>query len=353
MPGKINILYTIPNFVTAGSQFVLLGILKYLDLDRFQYYVLVEKHPEVFPQVIPKDNRLYLSRTEGMSYVWSLRKLYKKHNIHLVHSWDYRSDAREALAARLSGVAYLYTKKNNSWSKRWKLKSLLSKKITYNNPDMAFRFFGHKLLNKKAVFIPHGVDLQIFTPKDVDKKNKVFTLGCMGVVGPNKNQIFLLNLLTKLPENIVIWFYGKVDDNYLLELTSFVEENHLSNRVVFKAFVPNEEIPNVLATFDIAVLASKQEGLPLSVIEAMACGVPVIASDSGGGTNYLLKNGGGYVIPLEKPEQWIKCITMCYEDTGLRERLGAEGKKIVTANFTIENEVLQYTALYKQLVKNE
>jgi len=352
MPSKINILYTIPNFVTAGSQFVLLGILKHLDLNSFQYYVLVEKHPEVFPELIPEDNRLYLPREKGMSYVWSLRKLFKKHKIDVVHSWDYRSDAREALAARISGTAYIYTKKNNAWSKRWKLKSILASRIAYNNPDMALRFFTSNLLKRKTVFIPHGVDLQIFTPKIATKNKDVFTLGCMGVIGPNKNQLFILQLLTSLPKNIVVSFYGKVDETYHQKLLSFVAENQLTNRVSFNDFVTNTKIPEVLASFDLAVLTSKQEGLPLSVIEALACGVPVIASDSGGGTKYILEQGGGYVIPLKDSKKWLQCITMCYEVSQVKEKLGKEGKHNVATNFTIEKEVSQYTKLYKQLVSS-
>jgi len=147
---KVNILYTIPNFKTAGSQFVLLELYKRMDRTYFNPYVLVEKFPAIFPAEIPKEERLHIPEDAGkQKYINALATLLRAKDISIVHSWDYKSNSIEALACIKARVRYVYTKKNNAWSKRWLTKSILSSHIAYNNPEMKDRFFSHFLLKKK------------------------------------------------------------------------------------------------------------------------------------------------------------------------------------------------------------
>ena len=349
MNRKVNILYTIPNFKTAGSQFVLLELYKRIDRDRFNPFVLVEKFPEIFPSEIAPEERLHCTEDVGdRTYISKLAKLLKKKKIDLVHSWDYKSNSIEALACIRAGVAYIYTKKNNAWSKRWFIKSFLSTHVVYNNPEMKDRFFSSLLLKNKVRFIPHGIDTSVFTPQKSTRNKNVFTMGCIGVIGENKNQLLLLRALQKLPSNVQVHFYGKEDEDYKTTMTQFVEKHDLSEQVDFKGFVANNEIPTLLKSFDVLVLASKNEGLPLSIIEAMACGVPVLSSNSGGGARYLLNNDeGGFIF--ESEDALVSQIIQLMDAPSTLDALSAAGRKRVEENFRIEDEVLAYKELYLSL----
>ncbi len=349
MNKKINILFTIPNFKTAGSQFVLLAIYNNLDRNLFNPSILVEKHPDIFPETIPKEEQFFLPlKGDVIPRINRLAKFLVKHKIAILHSWDYKSVSLEAIACKRAGVKYMYTKKNNAWSKRWFIKSFCSNHIVYNNPDMKNRFFTSNWLKNKVTFIPHGVDTNFFRPNEKKEVSNNFVIGCIGVIGNNKNQLFILNALLNLPENILVEFYGKADGDYLSKLKTFIELNNLQNRVAFKGFVENKDIPSVMKRFDVLALASKNEGLPLCLIEAMACGVPVLSSDSGGGARYIVgDNEGGYIYVNQ--EDFVSRILQLRENLVFKEELSKKGVERVKSHFSLEKEVDAYQELYLKL----
>lgn len=353
MNSKINILFTIPNFKTAGSQFVLLGIYKALDRAQFQPYVLVEKYPEIFPSEIIESERLHLTETVGKaSYIHELADLLKVKKIHVLHSWDYKSNSIEALACRKAGVAYLYTKKNNSWSKRWFAKSLLASHVAYNNPEMRMRFFDSIWLRNKITFIPHGLNQAVFYPREKQTEINKVTIGCIGVLGPNKNQLFLLKALAQLPANFQVFFFGKEESSYRKKMNEYIIEKNLENRVFFNGYIANEKIPEAMATFNISVLSSVQEGLPLSIMEAMACGVPILSSNSGGGARYLLEEvSDDCIFELDTPDQLISQLLKLSEQPELSERLKVYGQERIAAHFSIKRETSAYQTIYQKLKK--
>ena len=349
-PPRICILFTIPNFKTAGSQYVLRALLKRLDPQVFSCYVLVERFPELCPPEIPANHFLYLPKGKNKAdYISGIAKIIKTHKIELVHSWDYRSSSKEAIACRIAGVPYIYTKKNNAWSKRWYAKSLISRYIVYNNPEMKTRFFSNPLLKNKAVFIPHGIDSVHFSVVKNDKKRPDFVIGCIGVLGPNKNQLFILKALRTLPQHFVVRFYGKEDETYKKILDEFIDAHQLGDRVSFHGYIQNEKIPEVMSDLDVLVLASIHEGLPLCIIEAMACEVPVLSSDSGGGAQFLLSKGGGSIFSLDTTEQFSRQLVELHADDMKRHEIGKAGRIAVLEDFTIEKEVESYTNLYKRI----
>lgn len=345
----IRILYTIPNFKTAGSQNVLLSILRGLDLERFQVFLAVEKFPEHIPDDIPALNQIHIQYTgKLLKDVTRFSKILKIHSIDICHSWDYKSTSVEVLACRLTGVKYLYTKKNNAWSKRWLLKSMLASHIAYDNPEMKPRFFNANYLKSKITFIPHGVDLNKFGVEE-NQTDDVFNLCCIGNIVANKNQKQIIEALVNLPNNVHLNLYGKEDEAYKDQLVHFIEENHLQKRVSFKGFVRNDDIPQVLSQQHVFVLASMQEGLPVSILEALACGVPVLSSNSGGGAKYILKvDKGGFIFNSTK--ELVEKIEMLLNDKELYSKLKQEAIENVNSRFSLIKEIDAYKKLYLKLV---
>jgi len=342
-------LFTIPNFKTAGSQYVLLSLFKNIDKTVFDPYVCIEKFPEIVPRDISEEKCLLFSWTGNiLQDISGFRRLLKEHTIDVLHSWDYKSNFIEALSSRMAGVPYLYTKKNNAWSRRWKLKSLLSSYIAYDNPEMKSRFFNSYFIRNKISFIPHGVAMDIFKPfKKVPKQN--FNIGCIGNIGENKNQLFVIKALKKLPAQITLHLYGNEDEQYRALLDAYIHSNGLENRVCFHGFIENNNLPSIFSTLDLFVLASLQEGLPVSILEAMACGIPVLSSDSGGGARYLLEDEN--IFSLEKPGQLQEKILKIYHLEAI-ERIALSKKRIknIEDSHTLEKEVEAYEQLYLKIL---
>lgn len=348
---KLKILYTIPNFRTAGSQYVLLSLYRRIDEAVFDPYICVEKYPEVIPDDIPADRRLVFEWTGNkLRDILNFKRLLKKHKIDIVHSWDYKSNYLESFASNIAGVKYLYTKKNNAWSNRWKLKSLLSKRIAYDNPEMKDRFFSSSIFQNKITFIPHGVDTEVFKPME-KIPSETFNIGCIGSIGYNKNQLFVIKALKNLPANILLHLYGNKEKDYKEKIDEYIIANDLKKRVHFHGYLDNKSISETFRKIDLFVLASFQEGLPVSLMEAMACGVPVLSSDSGGGAKFILKEGGGYIFDLKDFRSLVSHLKRLVQNPEEMKKLAIKGRKNVEINFSIQKEITAYEKLYLTIVK--
>lgn len=346
---KIRILFTIPNFKTAGSQYVLLSLYQRLDREVFDPFICVEKYPEAIPDIVPKDRRIVFDfEGRNLKDLWSFRKLLVLEKINIVHSWDFKSNYLEALATKLARVPYLYTKKNNAWSKRWMLKTIFSIHVAYDNPEMKDRFFNSVLFRNKITFIPHGVDTNIFKPLEKTEK-EFFNIGCIGIIGSNKNQLFLVKTLKSLPENVTLHFYGNEDGEYRQSIDRYIDSSNLNHRVTFHGYIVNESIPHILKNFDLFVLPSFQEGMPVSILEALACGIPVLSSDSGGGARYILDEKSIF-SPMESEQLIDKIREIYFMDKANKSVLTERGIKNVLQNFSIDREVMAYEELYVNLL---
>lgn len=353
MGKKRRILFTIPNFKTAGSQYVLLSIIRSLDANKYNIYVGVEKFPECIPEDIPKNKRLLIDQKGRLiDDLRSFRNILKSNKIDVVHSWDYKSNYSEALACRLTGVPYVFTKKNNAWSKRWLLKSILAKHIAYDNPKMKTRFYKSWYFKHKITYIPHGVNLKQFKPTP-KMQHAGFDLCCAGNINANKNQKFLLEALIDLPEKVNVHLYGNEDVNYKEQLNAFIETQNLENRVYFHGYVNNEELPNRYKMHDVFVLPSFNEGFPVCLLEAMACGLPVLSSNSGGGAAHMLQQTkGGEVFNLESTQELIDIIKKLMSQKDIYEKYANNAAENVKIHFSVEREIEAYNSLYLRLNEN-
>jgi glycosyltransferase involved in cell wall biosynthesis len=213
---------------------------------------------------------------------------------------------------------------------------------------MKSRFFSSSYLKTKISFIPHGVNLVKFSCEE-NKPKKTFNLCCIGNIVENKNQAQVIEALIELPDFVHLNLYGKEDGVYKTNLIQFIEKNHLQNRVSFNGFVENDDIPKVLSQQHLFVLASKQEGLPVSILEALACGVPVLSSNSGGGAAYILNEGrDGFIFNSTK--DLVEKIKLLINDKMLYQQLRQQGVENVKLRFSLTKEINAYKNLYLKLL---
>ena len=346
---KTRIVYTIPNFKTAGSQHVMLSLYRRVDRFLFDPYICVEKYPEKIPEDVPMDRRLVFEW--GGNTFEDVRKfsyLLTTHKIDIVHSWDYKSNYLEPLASKIAGAKYVYTKKNSSWSKRWMLKSFLSDHIAYDNPEMKKSFYRSKIYRKKITFVPHGVDTSIFKPQE-KMPTEFFNLVCIGNIENNKNQLFIIKALQQLPPNVVLHLYGKEDVSYKEILEQYILSNNLEKRIHFHGYIDNSTIPEIFRKIHVFILASIKEGMPVSIMEALACGIPVLCSDSGGGSKFVLRGGGGYIFDSNNIEGIISHLKRLIRNPDEFNTLSLKGRENIVRNFSVKNEISSYHKIYLKI----
>jgi len=111
----------------------------------------------------------------------------------------------------------------------------------------------------------------------------------------------------------------------------FVQQRNLSAAVSFRGHVPYEEMPSVYRESDLFVLPSRTEGVPRTVLEALASGIPVVTSDLPQLATFIPEVGA--TAPSGDIEAFARAIVELLRDGALRTRLGARAREVVTADW--------------------
>lgn len=159
---------------------------------------------------------------------------------------------------------------------------------------------------------------------------------------PRKGQRYLIEAAIQIPELILV-LVGEGPDRAVLQHQA--RAAGVQDRVIFLGH--RTDIPNLLACCDVFVLPSLAEGLPLSILEAMAAGKPVVASAIGGNSEVVIDGETGLLVPPGEPLALACAIRKLLMDTTLAVRLGASGRHRVRENYSAENMVRQTTEAYE------
>ncbi len=106
-----------------------------------------------------------------------------------------------------------------------------------------------------------------------------------------------------------------------------------------------------LRASDALLVPSLDEGLPTVVLEAMACGVPVVATDCGGVSEALTDGVEGFLVPPREPEALAAALARLWRDRDLRESMGRAGRRTATSRFTLTRQIDEFLALYRELAR--
>ena len=111
------------------------------------------------------------------------------------------------------------------------------------------------------------------------------------------------------------------------------------------------DVPEVMRALDIFALPSQAEGISNTILEAMASGLPVVATEVGGNAELVAAGETGALVPAQDPEGMAQALLRYTADVALRQNHGAAGRQRVECNFSIDNMVARYTRLYEQLLR--
>lgn len=183
--------------------------------------------------------------------------------------------------------------------------------------------------------IPNGVDIQKFKVKSEKLKIKEERILITTSRLVKKNGISdVIKAMQYLPENVKFWIIGDGPErkNYELLITDY----KLQSRVKFFGFLPHEKIVKYLHQADIFIRPSISEGMGNSFIEAMAAGVPVIATPVGGIPDFLKDRETGLFCEVNNPQSIADKIKIYLENRELREKIIANAQGMVFEKYDWE-----------------
>lgn len=236
-------------------------------------------------------------------------------------------------------------------------------KVYIESEEQAHRIFTkrqHQNYNNKFKIFHKGIDTKRFNPDAMDGDfldEGGFKVGTAASLIPRKGHDVFLRMATKVidktEDEVHFYIAGDVpsvgDVSYRDELMVLIEKYGLEEQVTLLGWV--EEMPRYLKSLDIFVLASKNEGIPGVVREAMAMEVPVIATDVGGTSEAVIHDETGYLINPENAKQIPEKVLGLLSDQSKRMEFGKEGRKHVIENFSIETYIRDYEEFLKEITE--
>lgn len=178
-----------------------------------------------------------------------------------------------------------------------------------------------------------GVDPDVFSPNG--RKEGPYTVGFLNRFVPAKEPMLTLAAFAALPADARLLMVG--DGPLRPAVESAVMTRGLGSRVAVTSRVPSPEVPKIIRSLDVAVLPSRttatwKEQFGRVLIEAMACGVPVVATESGEIPQVV--GDAGILVPEGNLEALTAALLALYQDAELRGHLGRLGRERVLARFT-------------------
>lgn len=177
------------------------------------------------------------------------------------------------------------------------------------------------------VTIPNGVDTTLFAPVPAEQKQR-FTIVCVARLIERKGQHHLLQAFAQLRKSSVqpleLTFVGTGDAEP--QLRKLAESLLVSDVVTFKGFMSREQMPFVYREADVFVLPSQQEGMSIALLEAMASGLPVVVTDTGGTAELVTKGQNGEIVPWGDVPALARALHDMLHDEGRRRQMGIESR---------------------------
>lgn len=255
---------------------------------------------------------------------------------------------RKKLVVRTGFMWSLNFGREHPQSKKLRLiKSL--ERFAYKSADAAitssegnFNYAEQNYHPRRHTLIPNYVETDVFKPLKVIRNRN--TICFVGSLYHAKNPLALLEALNGLP--YIIDFIGSGPQSGQLQEIARnrgVKANFLGN-------IPNHKLPEILNQHELFVLPSLWEGMPKTLLEAMACGLPVIGTNVFG-IKEVIKDGENGLLCDTDSNSIRQAIIRLMEDEKLREHLGENARKTIEQKFSLEKLIHQELELYAELLK--
>lgn len=371
---KINILHIIESGGPGGAETVLLNIVNNLDRERYHSTVVLLRTGWLHQKL--KENGvctvlLNSARSYDLGLLFKLWRKIKERRIDLIHSHLPDVNLYSCLAGLAAGVPIVTTyhgrtpnlqRSISTVNLKYSLIRRFSAKIVavsdWLKNDLAQRA---RFPLPKLKTIYNGVDWRSFSlpfdPKAKRKELKINSdekvVGMVANLRPAKGYEYFIRAAAIIAESIPgvrFLIIGEEEDRLRKRIIKEVDALGLRDKVILLGF--REDVPELLRILDVFALSSVSEGLSIATIEAMAAGVPVVVTRSGGPQELVVDGRTGFLVPPKDEKSLAEKVLFLLRDKNLATSLGKEAQIQVRAKFGIDRMIRNYQALYQECLDN-
>lgn len=300
--------------------------------------------------------------------------IFLKHNpYHIVHTHNSKAGFLGRLAAKLAGIpvivhtvhGFAFHAQEPSWrqllfrslerlASRW-----CDKMIFISQPLIDWGLREGVAPEKKTIKIYSGIELDRFRPVPEKEKERLrkkwgisrddTVIGFVSKLWEGKGHLNLIEAFKRIKQEIENAKLVIVGEGYLYaQLVRRVERLGLKDSVLFTGF--QSDVPDIIATFDVAVLPSHFEGMGRVLLEAMAMEKPVVASRVGGIPDLVEHGINGFLVAPGDVNGLAEALIKTLNDKGLAEKMGKAGRKMISEKFSADHMVGSIEELYRDLL---
>jgi glycosyltransferase involved in cell wall biosynthesis len=362
---KYKVLHVIPQFSVGGREKVVHFLINGLDGGIFEYS-LVSLKDSVPPTGFFTSENLGLAslgkKNQGvdLSLILRLRKFISENKFHIVHVHNPGTLIYGCIAAKLAGIKVIVNTEHGysySISKKKRivedvLRNHISVTIAVSH-ELKNRLCAKKIVNPEKVIVIHnGVDVERFqnpiVPKELSrqiKKGGEIIVGVVGRLDRIKGHEILFKAFSEClghDQNIRLIVVG--DGPMRIALEQLAVALNVNEKVLFLG--NRFDIPEILSFINIFVLPSLNEGLSITLLEAMAAGKAIVATNVGGNPEVIDDSVNGILVPSNSPSQLAEKILELVKNTERRSKLGSKALLKVAKYFSQDKFVREIQSVY-------
>jgi glycosyltransferase involved in cell wall biosynthesis len=316
---------------------------KFLDLEQVKRFDIICSMSVIIPKELIRNKKkipmIIISEGTGVMMLLSEIK----------QTFSHRNEFRKLLKPFLSFIYYYIF---------WELSLKRYNAIIVVSNEVAKSTLKWYFVDKRKVYtVYNGIETSLFFP---DQSKRADVRRALVITDDEKILLFFsfvtkqkgLHLLIKaMPDileknNVKLLVIGEGD--YLAEAKQLVDQLGLDSYVVFTGYIPREEAPDYINASDVFVLPTiRQEGMPFSLLEAMACGKPVIASKIGGIPSVIDDGINGFLILPGNISKLIERTNSLLNNKDLADRLADNARQKVIQNFSQEKMIEETIKVFK------
>jgi glycosyltransferase involved in cell wall biosynthesis len=294
-------------------------------------------------------------------------RVIRRHGIDLIHTDSPRNTVYGGIAARITGTPLVYHARVSDRDRLDKVLHLLATRVVAVSEAAAGRFrdcsptqTGQFVSARKVEIIYNAIDTNEFSPNvDGRKTRKEFgisniLIGTVGQLIPAKGQrelLFAAADILRIHPEVRFVIVGTGEAAYREELESICRRLNIADNVILTGF--REDIPAIMAAFDVFVLFTSNEGLCRTVLEAMGSEKPVITTDVGGNPETVIDGITGILLSLRDPSRFKDAILELVEDEKKRKTMGRRGREVAMERFDMDRNMRRVERLYRLLLSSK
>ena len=360
---KIRVLRILHNLGGGGVQRRLLSLIPYLD-DKFSFHIISFKEGKLENQfrevaenvkIIPRHSKfdpICISRT---------RNYIKKFSFPIVHTHTHKPNTTGRISAILSKTPVIIAQEHNVDEWKGKFQRWIDVKLSYHTDKIiavsqavADFYISIGIPEEKILIIYNGVEIDKFLQSSEEKKKNSWEcepiVGFVGRLHPQKGIEDLIKIGEEVKKSLGKVKFLVIGDGPLKKwLLNEIEKRNLKKN--FFLLGERDDLPKLYAKMQVLLLPSYREGFPNVILEAMASGIPVVATDAGGVKEILEDGKTGFIVEKGDVKNMAKYVLLILKDKKIREYMWYHSKKRISL-FSIEKMAEETKNLYMRLLNN-